>query len=185
MSARTRTSASPSPLRGGVRGGVAQPWRPPHPNHPSQEGRESPTYRLEDQVGFVLRRAHQRASSIFNAVMEQFSITPTQFAALAKLHDLGTVSQNELGRLTAMDPATIFGVVSRLIKRGFVSQSVDEKDARLVILELTDTGRAAALQMKKNAAEVSRQTLEPLNGEEQALFLKMLQRLATNGSNDA
>ena len=84
-----------------------------------------------------------------------------------------------------MDPATIFGVVGRLIKRGFVSQSVHAKDARLVILELTDAGRAAALQMKNIAAEVSRQTLEPLTGEEQAVFLQMLQRLATNGSNDA
>ena len=133
----------------------------------------------------MLRRAHQRATVIFNAVMEEFSITPTQFAALAKLHDLGSVSQNELGRLTAMDPATIFGVVGRLSKRGFVIQSVDAKDARLVILELTDAGENAASAMKAAAAEVSRQTLKPLSDDEQALFLQMLQRLATNGSNDA
>jgi DNA-binding MarR family transcriptional regulator len=135
-------------------------------------------------VGFVLRRAHQRASGIFNDVMEQFSITPTQFAALAKLDDLGSVSQNELGRLTAMDPATIWGVISRLIKRGFVSQSVDAKDARLVILELTETGRTAARAMKVVAAEVSRQTLEPLAKKEQALFLHLLQRMAVNGMSD-
>jgi DNA-binding MarR family transcriptional regulator len=141
-------------------------------------------YRLEDQVGFNLRRAHQRATGIFNAVMEKFSITPTQFAALAKLHDLGSVSQNELGRLTAMDPATIFGVVSRLIKHGFVTQSMDANDARRVILELTDTGREAAVAMKDIAAEVSRQTLEPLSTAEQALFLQLLQRMATNGTSD-
>lgn len=75
-------------------------------------------YRLEDQVGFVLRRAHQRASGIFAEVMGRYDVTPTQFAALAKLADVAPVSQNELGRLTAMDPATIFGVVSRLVKRG-------------------------------------------------------------------
>jgi DNA-binding MarR family transcriptional regulator len=175
MTAPTRTSASPSPLRGGARGGVAQRWRQP----------ESPAYLLEDQIGFVLRRAHQRATGIFNAVMEKFSITPTQFAALAKLHDLGSVSQNELGRLTAMDPATIFGVASRLIKRGFVAQSVDAHDARLVILELTEAGREAAIALKGIAAEVSRQTLEPLSEKEQDLFLQLLQRVAANGTNDA
>ena len=116
--------------------------------------------------------------------MDQFSITPTQFAALAKLDDRGSVSQNELGRLTAMDPATIWGVISRLIKRGFVSQSVDAKDARLVILELTETGRTAARAMKEVAAEVSRQTLEPLAKKEQALFLHLLQRMAVNGMSD-
>lgn len=140
---------------------------------------------MEDQVGFILRRAHQRASGIFNEVMEKFSITPTQFAALAKLDDLGSVSQNELGRLTAMDPATIFGVVSRLIKRGFVSQSMDSRDARLVILELTQAGREATSAMKEVAAEISRQTLAPLNHAERAVFLRLLQRLAINGTSDA
>jgi DNA-binding MarR family transcriptional regulator len=162
-----RAKALPSHLR------VAPP--------PPQGGRE---YRLEDQIGFILRRAHQRATGIFNAVMEKFSITPTQFAALAKLHDLGSVSQNELGRLTAMDPATIWGVVSRLTKRGFVAQSVDAKDARLVILELTEEGLSAAIAMKHIAAEVSRLTLQPLSADEQALFLLLLQRMATNGTGD-
>ena len=59
-------------------------------------------YALEDQVGFHLRRAHQRATVIFNEVMAQFDITPTQFAALAKIDDEGSISQNHLGRLTAM-----------------------------------------------------------------------------------
>ena len=110
----------------------------------------------------VLRRAHQKATSIFNAVMGEFGVTPTQFAALAKLDDVGRVSQNELGRLTAMDPATIWGVVNRLIKQGYVAQSPDPDDARLVMVELTDAGRKATLRMKAVAAEVSRETLRPL-----------------------
>ena len=94
-------------------------------------------YTLEAQVGFLLRCAHQQATEVFNAVMGRFSVTPTQFAALAKLDDMGSVSQNQLGRLTRMDPATISGVVGRLIARGYVRQSTDLKDARLVVLTLT------------------------------------------------
>ena len=173
-----RAKVFPSPLRGGVRGGAAPSY--PHPTPPPQGRREEPSaprYQLEDQIGFILRRAHQRATGIFNAVMEAFSVTPTQFAALAKLHDLGSVSQNELGRLTAMDPATIWGVVSRLIKRGYVSQSVDAKDARLVILDLTEEGTRATTAMKAVAAGVSRRTLEPLSAEEAAVLLSLLRRL--------
>ena len=45
-------------------------------------------YILEDQVGHLLRRAHQRATAIFLEVLgEAFQITPTQYAALVKLHD--------------------------------------------------------------------------------------------------
>ena len=42
-------------------------------------------YLLDEQIGFRLRRAHQRATVIFNDLMADFDVTPTQFAALAKL----------------------------------------------------------------------------------------------------
>src|SRR2546423_1745529 len=131
---------------------------------------------VEDQVGFLLRCAHQRASEIFNAVMGRFAVTPTQFAALAKLDDLGSVSQNQLGRLTRMDPATVSGVVGRLIARGFVRQSPDARDARLVLLALTSSCRAAVLEMKARGAEASRRPLEPRKpGEAEALLGRLAQ----------
>ena len=105
-------------------------------------GRRAAVYVLEDQVGFLLRCAHQRATEIFNAVMGGFGVTPTQFAALAKLDDLGSVSQNQLGRLTRMDPATISGVVGRLIARGYVRQSPNRgRAARAADADAEGAGR--------------------------------------------
>ncbi|HUG61262.1 MAG TPA: MarR family transcriptional regulator [Methylomirabilota bacterium] len=141
------------------------------------ESGEAAAYRLEDQVGFLVRRVHQRATGIFSAVMADFDITPTQFAVLAKLDDLGAVSQNELGRLAAMDPATTWGVVSRLIKRNLVTQSPDPGDARLVILGLSAEGGALARAMKRRGAEVSRATLEGLSTKEAETLLALLRRL--------
>src|SRR5262245_22106534 len=134
-------------------------------------------YVLEEQVGFLLRCAHQRASEDFNAVMGAFAVTPTQFAALAKLDDLGSVSQNQLGRLTRMDPATISGVVGRLIARGFVRQSPDARDARLVLLALTPAGRRAVQEMKAVAADVSRRTLDALEPAEANALLRALAKI--------
>lgn len=134
-------------------------------------------YVLEAQIGYLIRRAHQRATDIFNTVMAGFEITPTQYAALAKLDDLGAVSQNQLGRLTAMDPATIFGVAGRLARRGLVSQSVDPKDARLVLLDLTAEGKALVTEMKARGREVTRRTLEPLTDEEAATLNALIARL--------
>ena len=131
-------------------------------------------YVLEDQVGFLLRCAHQRATEVFHAVMAPFAITPTQFAALAKIDDLGSVSQNRLGRLTAMDPATISGVVGRLIARGFVQPSRSRSDARLVHLALTPAGRDATARMKAAAGEVSRRTLTPLAAARARALLRAL-----------
>ena len=134
-------------------------------------------YRLEDQVGFLLRKAQQRATEQFNAVMGGFGVTPTQFAAMVRLHDLGPTSQNLLGRLTAMDPATILSVVGRLARRGWVTLLPDARDARLVNVALTPDGTAAVAAMKTVAGEVSRQTLAPLSEAEATDFLAMIAKL--------
>lgn len=147
------------------------------PPHEAAPPAPSTAYQLEAQIGFVLRCVHQRATEIFNATMARHNVTPTQFAVLAKLSDLGLVSQNQLGRLTAMDPATTSGVVGRLIARGFVLQSPAPEDARLVLLSLTPAGKTAVAEMKTDAAEVSRRTLEPLAPDEAAALLAALSKL--------
>ena len=134
-------------------------------------------YRLEEQVGYLIRRAHQRASAIFDEVMRVFDVTPVQFAALAKLHDGGATSQNLLGRTVGIDPATMFGVAGRLAKRGLVRQRPDPSDARLVLLDLTDEGRAVVEAMKGVGAEVSARTLDPLSPEEAREFTRLLAKL--------
>src|SRR6202034_769260 len=96
-------------------------------------------YVLDDQVGFVLRQAQQRHTTIFAAEMIE-SLTPTQWAALAKLREVGDCSQNHLGRLTAMDGATIKGVVDRLTGRGFTAIRPDPRDGRRIVVALTPTG---------------------------------------------
>ena len=75
-------------------------------------------YVLDEQVGFLMRRAQQRHIAIFQRIMGDDGPTPTQFAAMAKLAAGEEISQNLLGRMTAMDPATIKGVIARLEERG-------------------------------------------------------------------
>ena len=134
-------------------------------------------YRLEEQIGYLIRRAHQRASAIFDAVMADFDVTPVQFAALAKLHDCGPTSQNLLGRMIGIDPATMFGVAGRLAKRGFVHATPDPTDARLVRLDLTPDGRAVVEAMKALGPEVTARTLEPLTPREADDLRRLLARI--------
>jgi len=136
-------------------------------------------YVLEAQVGHLLRRAHQRATAIFLAELgEAHGLTPTQFAALVKLHDLGEQSQNELGRLTAMDPATIQGVVRRLMARRLIGRSGDPGDRRRTKLRLAPRGRDLVERTLALGFAVSARTLAPLRPREQLQFLKLLKKLA-------
>ena len=147
-------------------------------NDPSARPSPGP-YVIEDQVGHLLRRAHQRATAIFLAELgERFAVTPTQYAALVKLHDLGEQSQNQLGRLTAMDPATIQGVIRRLEERRLIERSGDPGDKRRTNLRLSAAGEALVVAMIPGGVAVTGATLAPLDAEERRLFLALLRRLA-------
>ena len=132
-------------------------------------------YRLDGQVGFLMRRANQRHLAIFAQHIPE--LTPTQFAALAKLCELGQASQNALGRATAMDVATIKGVVDRLRKRDLVASSPDPDDQRRVFLTPTAEGRALYGDVVAAAHAVTEETLEPLEPAEQRVFLRLLAKL--------
>jgi DNA-binding MarR family transcriptional regulator len=106
------------------------------------ENLQSP-YVLDDQIGFMLRQVWQRHATIF-AKEIGINLTPTQWAALAKLTETGPCSQNQLGRLTAMDVATIKGVIDRLTARGLTETSPDPDDGRRLLVSLTRAGQALA-----------------------------------------
>src|SRR6267154_1076353 len=102
--------------------------------------RVQPAYRLEDQVGFLLRRAYQRASANLVERIGPHDLTAPQFATLARLYERGPLSQNLLGRLVAMEPANIRAVVLRLQKRRLVMPRRAPDDGRLPLVSLPPSG---------------------------------------------
>lgn len=132
-------------------------------------------YQLDIQVGFLLRRANQRHLAIFAAQLP--GLTPTQFAALAKLCELGPTSQNALGRATSMDAATIKGVVDRLRHKGLVAALPDAADRRRLVLAPTPEGKAAYARARPSAHRITSETLAPLTEDEAETFLALLTRL--------
>jgi DNA-binding MarR family transcriptional regulator len=133
-------------------------------------------YRLQQQVGFILRKAHQRHVAIF--AVHIADLTPPQFAALAKLYDVGETSQNQLGALIAMDAATIKGVIDRLKARGLVEVGKHEVDRRRLMVGLTAEGRAAIERLIPLAEQITAETLSPLSPREAASFLKLLAKIS-------
>lgn len=137
---------------------------------------ESAAYRLDAQVGFLLRRATQRHVTIFASHMGK-SITTTRWAALAKLYEEGPTSQNLLGRNTAMDAATIKGVVDRLTRLHLIETRADPADARRRVVALTETGQRLVERSLAKALAISEETLAPLAPAERAQLLGLLRKL--------
>ena len=135
-------------------------------------------YQVEDQVGFLLRRAYQRHAALFQDGMADVDLTPMQFTALIKVVELGRTTQNQLGRLAAMDPATVQGVVRRLMARGLVCSAPDPMDRRTLVLAPTEAGADLAARVVAQARRITAATLRPLDDTERAALLRLLRKIA-------
>src|SRR6201996_1436573 len=133
-------------------------------------------YVLEEQIGFILRQVWQRHAAIFAREIG-INLTPTQWAALSKLAETGPCSQNQLGRLTSMDVATIKGVIDRLTARGLTETSSDPDDGRRLLVSLTRAGQQFAEKATPNALAISRETLAPLEAKEREALFALLNKL--------
>jgi MarR family transcriptional regulator, lower aerobic nicotinate degradation pathway regulator len=135
-----------------------------------------PAYVLEEQIGFILRQVWQRHATIFAKEIGT-NLTQTQWAALSKLTETGPCSQNQLGRLTAMDVATIKGVIDRLTARGLTETSADPQDGRRLLVSLTRAGQQTAEKAAANALAITRETMAPLDAKERETLLALLSKL--------
>lgn len=139
---------------------------------------EGGAYTVEHQIGYLLRRAHQRATALFQANIGDPGTTPTQFTSMVKLGEHGELSQNLLGRLVGLDKATTQGVVRRLRDRDLIAARPDPTDARRTLLRLTSEGEQMLARLVANGPRVTAETLKPLDAAEQRTLIGLLSRLA-------
>ena len=138
---------------------------------------KTPEYVLDEQVGYVLRLVSQRHAAIFQKMIS-FDLTPTQFSTLIRVHEHGAVSQNRLGRLAAMDVATIKGVVDRLKAKEMVQSKDDPNDKRRSIILLTEKGSATIEQLMADGEAITEETLAPLGASERTTLMSLLKKIA-------
>ncbi|MEX0316570.1 MAG: MarR family winged helix-turn-helix transcriptional regulator [Ruegeria sp.] len=136
----------------------------------------SATYVLDDQVGYLLRLASQRHAAIFQAHTLE-GLTATQFAAMVRISEQGKCSQNRLGRLAAMDVATIKGVVDRLRDKGLTISEPDPDDKRRTLISLSPAGEALLARMLEAGHTITADTLAPLSVSEQRSLVRLLRKI--------
>ena len=132
-------------------------------------------YILDAQVGYKLRLASQRHLEIFSRHLP--SLTPTQFSILARLHEVGECSQNQLGRMVAMDAATTKGVIARLIERDLVHVEDDPVDLRRLKISLTQVGLDLTISSIEKAKKITADTVQNLSPRDVRLLLALLDKI--------
>jgi len=141
-----------------------------------KSGTEQGSYRVENQIGFMLRVAFQYHTSVFTSLMIE-NLTQTQFAALSKIKELGQCSQSDLIRAIALDTATVNGVIARMRTRGLVQVSEDPGDRRRKFLTLTSEGMTLVNRGETAGENISAVTLSRLSNVERGRLVHLLRKM--------
>jgi DNA-binding MarR family transcriptional regulator len=137
-------------------------------------------YRLDDQIGPLLRQAYQYACSNLSAFLVGYDLTPIQYSTLVRLWEFGPVSQNKLGRLLDIKSGNMHGVARRLRDRGLVESQTDARYRRVLLLKLTNNGKDLVESVMPLSKQATAKTLSPLDVGEQKQLFALLHRIITD-----
>jgi DNA-binding MarR family transcriptional regulator len=136
-----------------------------------------PAYDFHDQIGHLLRRAYQRHVAIFQEAIPDSELTAAQFVTLCSVKDAPGCSLNDVVKSTAIDQATIRGVVDRLRSRSLLEVNPDPNDGRKLIIDITEAGRMLVERTIPFAFAVTTRTYGTLNPAECVALLFLLRKM--------
>ncbi len=147
------------------------------PEYPSAVSGQPENYHFTEQVGHLLRKVYQRHLAIFQQNVGDSQLTAVQFITLCAVRDMGPSSLTELVQVTAVDQATIRGIVERLKARDLITVTPDPIDRRKVVVGLTDAGGALLAETVPQAAKITELTFGTLNPAERIALIFLLNKM--------
>jgi DNA-binding MarR family transcriptional regulator len=183
----TRESATPlvsrageAPARGGRRAGHADPRQSCRCYYElvySNIVTSSPGQPVGSAL-LALQRATHATLQILTAELVDLHLTASEINSLAILADGRGRTISELGAAAGTRPTTLTSVLDRLERRGHITRGTRPGDRRVVVIELTASGRVAADTIRQTMAKVETLALDGLTAEAVADFHAVLRALA-------
>lgn len=139
------------------------------------------TLRPDNSVGLLIKRVMQSVLLQIDRRLAPHDLTHAQWLPLYRLARGEAVTTAELARDQAQDPGAMTRAIDRLEAKGLVQRERSQQDRRVVVLELTEAGRAAARLVPPVLAEVLNAHLAGFSRAEWQQLIDLLQRMVVNG----
>jgi DNA-binding MarR family transcriptional regulator len=137
-------------------------------------------YQPEESVGYLMRRILNMVSLEVERELEPSGLTNAQWVPLLKLHMGSASTVAELARECALDAGGMTRLLDRLETKGLLRRVRSSEDRRVVNLELTDEGRAAAKQIPAVLCGVQNAHMRGFTVQEWQTLKALLRRILDN-----
>jgi DNA-binding MarR family transcriptional regulator len=121
-----------------------------------------------------LRRTYQSVRKRLDEALEGCGLTTPQIIALAQLESRGEMSSSDLAREDLVSAQSMNVLVTALEVRGLVERRRHPGHGRILLVGLTEAGRAALAAGRKEAIELDQRLLAELGKDERVRLLASL-----------
>jgi DNA-binding MarR family transcriptional regulator len=129
----------------------------------------------------ALQRATHATLHLIATELVDLDLTASEINALANLADGQGRTVSQLGSAVGARPTTLTSVLDRLERRGHITRGTLAGDRRSVLIELTDSGRAAAIVIRQTLAGLEDRALDGLPRDAMTGFYAVLDALIKEG----
>ena len=140
---------------------------------------------LYARPGFLLRRAHQISTAVFEDECRSVGLTPAQFGALSVLRASPGLDQSSLARALGFDKVTMLRVLRGLETRGLIARLRTPKNRRNLSISLAPAGLALLQEAQQPAERAYDRLMVPLDAAQQTQLVMLLQLLTTGLEGEA
>ena len=118
-------------------------------------------------------------------LVQPFDLTPSSGLVLGILADLGEpLPPNKIAERLIISRASVTSLIDSLERRGYVRRAPHSTDRRMLLIELTDTGRQVAQDFRVLIHQQEKAWMDVLTEQEQNQLIDTLHRIQT-ALNDA
>jgi len=119
-------------------------------------GDRDSTPRLEQFLGYQLRRASNAAMAELTQALAQFELRPTLYAILTAVEAMPGASQSDIGRRLSIKRANMVPLLAELERAGWIERGQAPNDRRSRILSIARERRADLAAVHEAALESDR-----------------------------
>ena len=129
----------------------------------SCKGQEMPTLGI---LGMTTHKIGKLAQTMY----AEYDLNKSQSMILFQLHRDGRISQKELAQKLNVSAPSITSMIQKMEKSGYIVRNVDEKDQRMMRLDLTEKGQACIEHVKAITEKMDEIAFTGISPEERILF---------------
>ena len=138
------------------------------------------SYRPEDSIGYLMRNIISHVAQSVELQLAHTDLTNAQWIPLYKLYKKDASTVAELARACELDNGATTRLLDRLEAKGLCQRIRSEQDRRVVNIQLTPAGSAAAAEIPPALCEVQNAHLAGFSVEEYETLKAYLRRILDN-----